>query len=85
MAAKRLGLISLIASILSASATIAPAQTLNPSTSLAVTAPREIAVSPSTPGTTPGQLSGETTGTNSLTGLPCSGRNRSGERRRLGA
>jgi hypothetical protein len=73
MAAKRLGLLGLIVLILPASATIAPAQNLNPSTSLTLSPPREIAVSPSTPGTTPGSLSGETTGTNPLTGLPCSG------------
>jgi hypothetical protein len=73
MAAKRLVLISLIAVILPATATITPAQNLNPSTSLTLTAPRELAVSPSTPGTTPGTLGGETTGTNPVTGLPCSG------------
>lgn len=73
MAAKRLGLICLIAVMVPASVTMTPAQTLNPSTSLTLTPPREIAVSPSTPGTTPGSLGGETTGTNPVTGLPCSG------------
>jgi hypothetical protein len=51
-----------------------PPITLNPSTSLTLTPPllSEVPVSPITPGTVPGTLFNETTGTNSFTGLPCS-------------
>jgi hypothetical protein len=50
-----------------------PPATLNPSTSLTLTQPSpEVPVSPITPGTLPGTLFNETTGTNPFTGLPCS-------------
>jgi hypothetical protein len=73
MAAKCFGSIGLTVLLLTASVSITAAQNANPITSLSLPEQREIAISPSTPGTTPGALSGETTGTNPLTGLPCSG------------
>jgi hypothetical protein len=73
MAAKWFGSIGLMVLLLTASATITAAQNTNPITSLTLPQQRELAVSPSTPGTTPGSLSGETSGTNPITGLPCSG------------
>jgi hypothetical protein len=74
MAAKFLAMICLSAGFLAASLTTTPAQQgVNPSLSLVVPEQAEIPVAPSTPGTGPGRLSNETTGTNQLTGLPCSG------------
>jgi len=52
-----------------------PPITLNPSSSLTLPQPpvaAEVPVSPITPGTVPGTLFNETTGTNAFTGLPCS-------------
>ena len=66
MAEKRMGLIGLIALAVAATATVALAQ----STSSTVPQAPEIAVSPALPS---GLLSGESTGSNPLTGLPCSG------------
>jgi hypothetical protein len=66
MVEKRMGLIGLIALALAATATVALAQSA-PATVLE--AP-ELAVSPALPS---GLLSGESTGSNPLTGLPCTG------------
>jgi hypothetical protein len=50
-----------------------PPITLNPSAPLTLSQPSpEVPVSPITPGTLPGTLFNETTGTNPFTGLPCS-------------
>jgi hypothetical protein len=50
-----------------------PPMTLNSNTPLTLTQPSpEVPVSPVTPGTVPGTLFNETTGTNPFTGLPCS-------------
>jgi hypothetical protein len=64
MAVKRMELIGLTVLALAATATVALAQS--------VTVPEgpELAVSPALPS---GLLSGESTGSNQLTGLPCSG------------
>jgi hypothetical protein len=59
--------------ILTANAATAPAQTVNSGASLTLPQQAETPVSPATPGTGPGALTNETTGTNPLTGLPCSG------------
>jgi hypothetical protein len=50
-----------------------PPITLNSNTPLTLTQPSlpEVPVSPITPGTAPGTLFNETTGTNAFTGLPC--------------
>jgi hypothetical protein len=67
MVEKRMELIGLIALALAATATVALAQ------SASVTLPaeaRELAVSPALPS---GLLSGESAGSNPLTGLPCTG------------
>ena len=66
MAEKRMELIGLIALALAATATVALAQ----STSSTVLQAPEIAVSPALPS---GLLSGESTGANPLTGMPCTG------------
>ena len=68
MIARYFALICLSVGFLAASQAPAPAQnaTLLPEQP-------EVPVSASTPGTGPGTLSNETTGTNALTGLPCSG------------
>jgi hypothetical protein len=71
MNAKRLKLIALML-LAAAASPAALAQT--PLTGLTVPNSAEIPVSPVTPGTTPGSvLIGESSGTNPLTGLPCSG------------
>jgi hypothetical protein len=59
--------------LLISAATGASAQTLNPITTLTLPQQSEISVSPALPSTAPGSLTSETTGTNPLTGLPCSG------------
>jgi hypothetical protein len=66
MAEKRMGLIGLIALALTGTATVAFAQ------SAPITLPEipELAVSPALPS---GLLSGESSGSNPLTGLPCTG------------
>jgi hypothetical protein len=73
MAAKTLALICLSALLLTASETMTPAQSLNSSSALIIPEQAETPISPATPGTGPGALTNETTGTNALTGLPCSG------------
>lgn len=68
MARKRLQLVvGLVAVIVSAGAATALAQ------GLVILQRGEVPISPATPGTLPGTLNNETTGTNPLTGLPCSG------------
>jgi hypothetical protein len=64
MAAKRMELIGLTVLALAATATVALAQ------SFTLPEGRELAVSPALPS---GLLSGESSGSNPLTGLPCSG------------
>jgi hypothetical protein len=64
MAAKRMELIGLTALALAATATVALAQ------SFTLPEGPEVAVSPALPS---GLLTGESSGTNQLTGLPCSG------------
>jgi hypothetical protein len=64
MAGKRMKSIGLLALALATTATVALAQ------SLTLPEAPELAVSPALPS---GLLSGETTGSNPLTGLPCSG------------
>jgi hypothetical protein len=64
MAVKHMDLIGLTALALAATATVALAQ------SFTLPEGPELAVSPALPS---GLLSGETSGTNQLTGLPCSG------------
>ncbi len=49
-----------------------PPATFNPSMPLTQPQQAEIPISPITPGTVPGTLFNETTGTNPFTGLPCS-------------
>lgn len=49
-----------------------PPATLNPTMPFTQPQQAEIPVSPITPGTQPGTLFNETTGTNPFTGLPCS-------------
>jgi hypothetical protein len=66
MAEKRMELIGLIALALAATATVALAQ----SASVTVPEAPELAVSPALPS---GLLSGESAGSNPLTGLPCTG------------
>jgi hypothetical protein len=73
MLARRLVLICLSAGFLAAGQTTTPAQNVNPATALVVPEQTEVPVAPTTPGTGPGTLSNETTGTNQFTGLPCSG------------
>jgi hypothetical protein len=72
MTATPLQLIGLTILVLAATAT-ASAQTVNPITTLTVPQQAEVPISPATPGTNPGSLNNETTGTNPITGLPCSG------------
>jgi len=74
MAAKLLRLIGLAAFTLMASSNATLPQILNPSAPFTLPQEGEIAVSPALPGTAPGMLFNQTTtGTNPLTGLPCSG------------
>ncbi len=73
MITKRVDLIGLTVLFLTTSGALALAQNLNPYTSFTLPEQAEIPVSPATPGTLPGSLTNETTGTNALTGLPCSG------------
>lgn len=70
---RRLRLIALTIVLAAANAAVS-AQTLNPTTTLTIPHQSEVSVSPVTPNAS-GGLSGEneTTGTNPLTGLPCTG------------
>jgi hypothetical protein len=71
MAAGRFKLIGV--ALLISAATGASAQTLNPIMPLTLPAQPEVSVSPALPSTAPGSLTSETTGTNTFTGLPCTG------------
>jgi hypothetical protein len=73
MTAKPFALICLSALFMTVCETVTPAQSLNPSSALILPEQAEAPISPGTPGTGPGSLTNQTTGTNPLTGLPCSG------------
>jgi len=73
MALRSFALICLSVLILTVSETAIPAQTLNSTSALIVPEQAEVPISPATPGTRPGSLTNETTGTNAVTGLPCTG------------
>jgi hypothetical protein len=73
MAARPLKVLGLIVLVLSATGAVAAAQNFNGASPLTLPQQGETAISPALPGTGPGTLTNETTGTNPLTGLPCSG------------
>lgn len=73
MAAKHIRLIGLMALVLATSSTAALPQNLNTSSSVLLPQRTEIPVNPGLQGTAPGSLFTQTTGTNPLTGLPCTG------------
>ena len=67
MTCKRWQLIGLVVLLVAAGAAAALAQ------GLLIPQRNEVPISPATPGTAPGSLTNQTTGTNPITGLPCSG------------
>jgi hypothetical protein len=69
-------LLAVVANVAASAQTVNPGTnsiTTNPITTLTLPQQPEIAVSPASPGTAPGSFGNETTGSNPLTGLPCTG------------